>query len=75
MRRQIDEAMASAATGERTEEEAKGECEVEREEAVRMDIEMEGEFLRGDWEYEKQGNLKNAKIAQKCKTSQSEPCC
>ena len=52
MRTQIDEAMASAATGERTEEEAKGECEVEREEAVRMDIEMEGELWRADWEYE-----------------------
>ena len=39
VRREIDEAMASASTEGRMEEEVKGECEIEREERIRWDIE------------------------------------
>ena len=39
MTREIDEAMASASAEGRMEEEVKGECELEREEGTRWDIE------------------------------------
>ena len=39
VRREIDEAMASASAEGRMEEEVKGECELEREEGIRWDIE------------------------------------
>ena len=40
--RQIDEAMATVSAEEKMEEEAKGECEIEREETVRWGIALEG---------------------------------
>ena len=39
MRREIDEVMASASAEGRIKEEVKGECEIEREEGIRWDIE------------------------------------
>ena len=58
MRREIDEAMASAAAEERMEEEAKGECEIEREEGIRWDIEEKELIAEENKRYEMhRGNL------------------
>ena len=50
--RQIDEAAASAAAEERMEEEAKGECEIEREEEIRWDIEKKNLIAEENERYE-----------------------
>ena len=50
--REVDEAMASASAEERMEEEVKGECEIERDEGIRWDIEKK-ELIAEEYENER----------------------